>query len=97
MGMKKSNALMLLSLGMVMGCGNDYYEDPYEKAIKRKLTPEEKEKIKVYKKEIAESKIRQIRGLNEYYYGENVIYARNQKNADRKALNKGYLTPIIKR
>ena len=31
------------------------------------------------------------KGLKEFFYGENKIYALNQKNADRKARNKGYL------
>lgn len=31
------------------------------------------------------------KGVNEYFYGVNTVYARNQKNADRKARNKGYL------
>lgn len=30
-------------------------------------------------------------GLKEFKYGDNVIYARNKKNADRKAKNKGFL------
>jgi hypothetical protein len=30
-------------------------------------------------------------GINEYYYGENVLFARSQKNADKKAKKKGYL------
>lgn len=54
------------------------------------LTDEEKEKLKA----IAENKrIERLKqqGLNEYFYGQNVIYARDQKNADRKARNKGYL------
>lgn len=39
------------------------------------------------------SKIKRLteRGVNEYWYGDEVIYARNQKNADRKAKNKGLI------
>lgn len=31
------------------------------------------------------------KGLTEFFYGENSLYALNQKNADRKARKKGYL------
>lgn len=31
------------------------------------------------------------KGVKEFWYGENVIYAINQKNADRKAKKLGYL------
>lgn len=61
-----------------------------ERSEYRELTDEEKEKLK----DIAENKrIERLKqqGVKEYFYGENVIYARNQKNADRKARNKGYL------
>ncbi len=63
-----------------------------ERSEYRELTDEEKEKLKA----IAENKrIERLKkqGVNEYFYGQNVIYARNQKNADRKARNKGYLCP----
>ena len=31
------------------------------------------------------------KGVKEFFYGQEVIYARNKKNADRKARNKGLL------
>ena len=31
------------------------------------------------------------KGLKEFFYGQNSLYALNQKNADRKARKKGYL------
>lgn len=31
------------------------------------------------------------KGLKKFIYGSNVIWARDEKNADRKAKNKGYL------
>lgn len=31
------------------------------------------------------------KGLKEFFYGENSVYALNKKNADRKARKKGYL------
>lgn len=48
-------------------------------------TFEQEKKIKKPKKKIAP------KGLKEFFYGENSLYALNQKNADRKARNKGYL------
>jgi len=63
----------------------------------RQLTPEEKIKLKA----IAESKridILKKRGVKEYFYGNNVIYARTQINADRKAKSKGYfIAHVIRR
>lgn len=53
------------------------------------LTDEEKERLK----SIAEKKrVERLKrkGIKEFWYEENVIYALNQKNADRKAQNKGY-------
>ena len=31
------------------------------------------------------------KGLKKFFYGEDSLYALNQRNADRKARNKGYL------
>ena len=45
----------------------------------------EEKPIKKPKKEIVP------KGLKEFFYGENSLYALNQKNADRKARKKGYL------
>lgn len=61
-----------------------------ERSEYKELTEEEKLKLKA----IAENrKINRLKknGVNEYFYWQNVIYARDQKNADRKARNKGYL------
>jgi len=54
------------------------------------LTDEEKAELKAIKEK---KRLEQLKkqGVNEYFYGQNVIYARNKKNADRKARNKGYL------
>lgn len=48
-------------------------------------TFEQERKIKQPKKKIIP------KGLKEFFYGENSLYALNQENADRKAQNKGYL------
>jgi hypothetical protein len=57
----------------------------------RELTDQEREHLKV----IAEKKHIEIlskKGVGKYFYGQNVIYARDQKNADRKSKTKGYLS-----
>lgn len=56
----------------------------------RELTSEEKEELKAI---IEKKRLERLKkqGVNEYFYGQNVIQARNKKNADRKARNKGYL------
>ena len=61
-----------------------------EKSEYRELTDEEKERLKAIAEKKRIERIKQ-QGVNEYFYGHNVIYARNQKNADRKARNKGYI------
>lgn len=52
------------------------------------------ENIKIkYKKDYKPRQVKKIipKGLSEFFYGANSLYALNQKNADRKALKKGYL------
>ena len=52
------------------------------------LTPEERKR----QREKNEEKINKTRGLTRFHYGDGrFIYARDQKNADRKAKNKGWL------
>lgn len=85
-GMKSKIGLYAMMASM-MAMGDTGYS---ERSEYRELTDKEKEELKV----IAENKrIERLKqqGVNEYFYGQNVIYARNQKNADRKARNKGYL------
>ena len=52
------------------------------------------ENIKIkYKKVYKPRQVKKIipKGLSEFFYGTYSLYALNQKNADRKALKKGYL------
>ena len=49
---------------------------------------DEERKQRLAKAEIERNK---VNGLKEFFYGENSLYARNQKNADRKARNKHWL------
>lgn len=85
-GMKNKSGLyaMLASMAVI---GNIGYS---ERSEYQELTDEEREKIKSITKKKRMEKLRK-QGVNEYFYGKNVVYARNKKNADRKARNKGYL------
>jgi hypothetical protein len=85
-GMKSKLGLYAMFAAMA-AMGDTGYS---ERSEYRELTDEEKEQLKA----IAEKKrLERLKkqGVNEYFYGQNVIYARNQKNADRRARNKGYL------
>ncbi len=90
MGMKKSHALMtIMGMAMALSDQNGIYNDT--ETVRKPLTKEQIEERKRLKQKAIENKRRENYGLTEYFYGENVIYARNKKNADRKARNKGYL------
>jgi hypothetical protein len=85
-GMKSKLGLYAM-LAAMAAMGDTGYS---EKSEYRELTDEEKEQLKAIAEKKRIERIKQ-QGVNEYFYGHNVIYARNQKNADRKARNKGYL------
>ena len=52
-----------------------------------------KETEEEYKKRIARAEIERAKanGLKEFFYGENRVWAINQKNADRKAKKKDWI------
>ncbi len=82
----KMKSLMLMYGAMAMMGDFGYQQETEYKT----LTDEQKQELKA----IAEQKrIERLKkqGVKEYFYGDKVIYARNKKNADRKARNKGYL------
>jgi len=88
--MKKSHALMtMMGMAMALSDQNGIYNGT--ETVRKPLTKEQIKERKRLKQEAIEKKRRENYGLHEYFYGENVIYARNKKNADRKARNKGYL------
>lgn len=72
--MSKFKSLAILSTMMALS-GNSPYSERIEKEPKKQLTDDE----------IAERK-----GLNKFFYGNNYVWAINQKNADRKAKKLGY-------
>jgi hypothetical protein len=77
MGLKKTNALLNMSLMASLIDSNESYP-------KTEIEQNESKEKKTIKKIIP-------KGLKEFFYDENVVYALNKKNADRKALKKGYL------
>jgi len=83
-GMKKQAGLLsMMTMAAPINNGfGDIYEPPSIYEIEKK-------------KAIALKERNKKQGVNEYFYGQNVICARNQKNADRKARNKGYLQPLL--
>jgi len=95
MGMKKSNAFMMMNLAMMMSEGIDYPDITKDEYLGRTPTKEELEerakRIKEQKENDRVKKLLSKEGVSEYFYGQNIIYARKKKNADRKARNKGYL------
>ena len=88
--MKRSNALMtMMGMAIALSEKNGLYNDT--ETVRKPLTKEQIQERKRLKQEAFEKKKRDKYGLTEYFYGDNVIYARNKKNANRKARNKGYL------
>jgi len=78
----KAHMLGLMAIAM-MGIPSrnrwrDYEPPETDEERKRRLAKAEMERHKA-------------NGVKEFFYGENSLYARNQKNADRKARNKHWL------
>lgn len=78
--MSKSGTIAAMLMAMNME--NDIFN---EMSIKKPNTPL-KDKLPNLK-----TKNNNKYGIKKYYYGDNYVEARNQKNADRKARNKGYI------
>ena len=84
MKMKMNKASkMAMMYGLFVTMGNDAYGDAINEMTKEGVRPKKPKQMKQVEKLTP-------KGVNEYFYGKNVIHARNQKNADRKARNKGY-------
>jgi hypothetical protein len=84
MGMKKTLGLLTAMAMMgsnAYGLGNN---EPQE-------TEEEKKKRLERKQKKAEIERNKANGLIEFFYGENSVWALNQKTADKKAKKKGFL------
>jgi hypothetical protein len=80
----KLHMLGLLGAMAMMGTETPHIEREY---IEPKETDEQR-KRRIAKAEIERAK---ANGLKEFFYGENSVWAINQKNADRKARSKHWL------
>ena len=78
--MKSMLVIYALAAGNLGGNNRERYIEPKE-------TDEEK-KQRLAKAEIERAK---VNGLKEFFYGENSLYALNQKNANKKARSKHWL------
>lgn len=74
---------LMASMSMAM---NGSSNDGIECDILGNETDESKERRRLEKEEEYNLSI----GLEKFWYGDDFVWARNQKNADRKAKNKGY-------
>jgi len=80
----KAGALSLLAAAFIMSAG-----EPSLFHHETILAPADKETLR----KDAERKRKEKQGIQKFYYnnGTHVVEARNQKNADRKARNLGYI------
>ena len=85
-GMKNKLGIFAMMAAMASMVKTEYPE----KSEYRQLTDEEKAELKAIAEKKRLERLKQ-KGVNAYFYGVNTVYARNQKNADRKARNNGYL------
>lgn len=85
MSMKSKLGMMSMFAAMaMMGTETPNREREYREP---KETDEER-KRRISKAEVEQNK---AKGLKEFFYGENSIWALNQKNADKKARSKHWL------
>jgi hypothetical protein len=84
-GMKKTLAkVSMIAMMSAMMNPDAFREESYQ------MSPKEVEALKLAKEQERITRLKE-KGVHEFYYGENVVYARTQKNADRKARNLGYV------
>lgn len=85
--MKSMLGLYAFALGAMAMSGDLGGNNPRERYIEPKETDEEK-KQRLAKAEIERYK---AQGLTEFFYGENSLWALNQKSADKKARKRHWL------
>ena len=81
MGMKKGNSVMLSMMALAMS--SNMYTDGYNDLFGEE-EPKKKQKPLPIKKIIP-------KGMKEFFYGTEKIYALNKKNADKKARKQGLI------
>lgn len=85
--MSKTGSILGMYALAAMAMSGDLSGNNRERYIEPKETDEEK-KQRLAKAEIERNK---ANGLKEFFYGENSLWALNQKNADKKARSKHWL------
>ena len=88
MGMNKNKIRDLsLLMGIAASIGGRDIQKPKEYTHQELKAIEDSRNKRLLEKQIQRNR---KMGLKEFYYGENLIWAINQKNADRKAIKKGF-------
>lgn len=85
--MSKLNSILAAYALAAMTMSDDLGSNDQEKRIKPKETEEER-KARLVEAEIKRYK---AQGLTEFFYGENSLWALNQKSADKKARQRNWL------
>lgn len=85
--MSMKSRIQMLAMMSLLSAANGMYGS---KIVDNELTEEEIELLKK-KFEDKQEQLKINQGLSKFWYGSNYVWARNQKNADRKAKNNGYL------
>ena len=85
--MSKLNSILAAYALAAMTMSDDLGSNDQEKRIKPKETEEER-KVRLVEAEIKRYK---AQGLTEFFYGENSLWALNQKSADKKARQRNWL------
>jgi hypothetical protein len=76
-------SLMMASLSMANHNNSPRIRDEY--------LPKETEEQKRKKQKAIDKKINEAKGLKEFFYNSNSLWALNQKSADKKANKKGWI------
>lgn len=85
--MKGKAGMMMAMAGMMAAMA---YDSPTGKMYKEPIIGESEESKK-RRMEVFKSQQNIKRGLKRFYYGKNFVWARDQKNADRKARLQNWL------
>jgi hypothetical protein len=86
--MSKMKSMLGLSLMMASLSMANHSHSPQ---IRNEYLPKETEEQKKKRQKAIDKKINEAKGLTEFFYGENSLWALNQKSADRKARQRHWL------
>lgn len=64
---------------------------PYSYGVEQKESEEDRKKRLLKSKCDSEEELNRLKGLKEFVYGENKLWALNQKSADKKAKSRGWI------